>query len=155
MPDIEQLLRKELRTAQPIDPSKPIALIDDDSTESTVARVLLEKVFRGHPAVELVSSSTKRRTNVVVATNLEQELTRELRVFLEGIEERRRFTPIMATIPEEAIFAFAKRDRIPVRTPSSDDIRELVERLHARQPQTKAALRKSFAHLRAVAENRR
>jgi len=152
MSDIERLFRKELRQSKAIDPSQELGLVNDKSVETRVARMLLQKLFEGRLRVILVPTTTRRRARIVRASSLEQELVRGLRTFLEDKAEQEPFPTIMGTIPEEMIRAFAKRQGIPVKERSLDDVRAIIERLQARQPQTKAAMRKSFASLQSDAE---
>jgi len=145
MADIERMLRKELRISRIINPEQEVALIDDGSAESRVARILLERILRAD--VRCVPPTTRKRANLVRATSLERELARGLRALLERLAPVPRGAPIMATIPEAMIIEFAKRHNIRVALPAQDPVRILLERLQAAQPQTKAALRRSFDHI--------
>jgi|GEM_PF-1784033 len=153
MSEIEGLLRKELRSAKLLNPKKQVILLGKGTVEHAVAKHLLNHIFNGR--IEIVSvSSTKKRTNVFRPTNLEQELVLELRGFLEDHDMKTASPPIMASIPEAEILAYARRTGLngkPLRNDKlGQDVRLLLERLQREQPQTKACLRKSFDHLRTV-----
>jgi hypothetical protein len=150
---IERTLRKELRTRRILDPTEPVAIIDDGSARCKVAQLLLSRIMRTE--VELVPEGTRRRRNVARATSLELELVLGLGAFLEDRTEERRETRVMTTVPEEEIAAFARKNGTPVMEPMRDDVRQLIERLQDCQPQTKPALSKSLAALRNVSVSRK
>jgi hypothetical protein len=150
-PPIERRFRKELRDLK-LNPRKEIFLVRTGTVEHDVARRLLSAVFNGRAKITAVPSTTRKRRNVYLPTSLEHELVEELRSFLEDTERARRFVPLMATIPEKEILAYAASHRLKGKTPARrDDVRNLLEALQRGQPQTKAALRRSFGHLRAAA----
>ncbi len=147
MKRIEELLRKELRTERRLDPKKDVTLLGKGTVEHAVAKELLKSIFNDR--VRIVSVvSTKKRTNVFSPTNLERELVIGLRGFLEDAGAKRAAPPIMHTIPEATILAYAKRKGLKGSRQRDDalnrDVRALLETLQERQSQTKAALRKSF-----------
>jgi hypothetical protein len=144
---IERLLRRELRDLRP-DPAKGLFLVRTRSVEYGVAAALLRDIFSGRATVTAVGRNTRRRINVFLPSSLEHELVAELRAFLEDEDYRPRFPRVMATIPEEAILAYARKRGI-TGSPLArrDDVRKLLEGLQRSQPQTKSALRKSFAFL--------
>jgi hypothetical protein len=151
---IERLLRRELRDLQP-DPAKGLFLVRTGTVEHGVAAALLRDIFGGRAKVTAVGRKTRRRINVLLPSSVEHELVQELRAFLEDEEYKPRFPRIMATIPEEAILAYARKRGI-TGSPLArrDDVRGLLEELQRSQPQTKSALRKSFAMLRAAPRQR-
>jgi hypothetical protein len=158
-PIIERRFRRELRDLK-LNPRKEVFLVRTGTVEQRVARGLLSDLFSRRVRITLVPSSTRKRRNVYLPTSLENELTRELRSFLEDETDgerdyrrgERRFVPLMASIPEEEIFSYAQRHGLKGKMlAAKDDVRELLEALQKAQPQTKAALRRSFGHFRAAA----
>ncbi len=143
MKPIEELLRKELRTERKLDPKKDVVLLGEGSIEHAVAKDLLEKIFNGRVKIVSVTKTTKR-ANVFFPTTLERELAQGLRDFLEDADTKLAAPPIMHTIPEATVLAYAKKNGLEGTVAERDDVRALLELLQARQPQTKAALRKSF-----------
>lgn len=143
---IEQLLRKELR--QKIDTRKDILLIQTRSIEYRVLKLLLERTFHKRLKIVGVPPSTRRRSNLFRPTSLEHELTEELRSFLENRPRKTKGVPIMETIPENLLLAFAQRHNFSGKPlAKKDDVRKVIEALQKTHPQTKASLRKSFTHL--------
>ena len=145
---IEHRFRKELRSLQ-LNPRKEILLVRTETIEHEAAKELLHMVFGGRAKVTTVPSTTRKRHNIYTPTSLENELVEELRSFLEDTERQRKFLPLMATIPEQEILAYCHGRGIKGKTlAAKDDVRKLLEMLQTSQPQTKAALRKSFAWLK-------
>ena len=145
---IGKLLRKELRQ---LDLPQELFLIDTESVEVRVLQELLAEIFQGRVTVTLLPKGTRRRRDVFLPTSLENELCRELRAFLEGEERPPRHPPLLATVPEKLLLAYAKRRKLPGKPLApTDDIRELLETLQQGQAQTKASFRKSFEHLRKI-----
>ncbi len=158
---IEKLLRRELQRLQFA--GAELHLLDTDTVETRVAKRLLEQIFQGRVTIKLVANSktnSKRATKRkhpdssaprFQATSLENELCRELHNFLEDEWAEPAATPLLATVPEAEIRAYAERHGLlgdgRFLAPQ-DDVRDLLERLQEQQPQTKAAMRKSFEHLR-------
>lgn len=144
---IEQRFRKELRE-RAFDPTHETFLLQTGTVEQHVAQALLKDVFGDRTKITLIPQTTKKRRHVYQPTSLENELAAELRAFLEHQPRKKTLTPLMATIPEEEILAYARNHHLHGRTLTRrDDVRELLETLQANQPQTKAALRKSFVWL--------
>ena len=145
--DIEKRLRKEIRTQQL--EADELFLIDTKTVEYKVLKILLENIFQGRVKIVSVPKNIKKRKNIFIPSSLENELVRELRNFLEDTDVRNKFIPLMATVPEAMIQEFAKRHKISGKTLApQDDVRAMLEQLQEKQPQTKAALRKSFAWLK-------
>ncbi len=154
MPPIEKRFRRELNALR-FDPGREAFVVDTGTVETKVVLDLLDKVFNGRVTVTLVPKGTRKRKGVYLPSSLEHELCRELRNFLEDEDEHSRFPVLLGTIPEELILAYAKRHKLAGKPLAPrDDVRELLESLQEKQPQTKAALRKSFAYLREAAEKR-
>ncbi|MBR9693312.1 hypothetical protein GOV07_05310 [Candidatus Woesearchaeota archaeon] len=148
---IEKRLRKEIR-AQRVDYDE-LFLIDTKTVEVKVLKSLLKNIFQGRIKISLVPANTKKRKNVFLPSSLENELVRELRNFLEDKDEENKFVPLLTTVPEAMILEFAKRHKIAGKTLTpQDDVREMLETLQEGQPQTKSALRKSFAWLKEQTE---
>lgn len=148
---IERRFRRELRE-RGFDPETRVGLIDTGTVELLVVERLLRSVFGDRVTVERLPVSTRRRKNVYRPSSLENELVEGLRSFLEDRDDTRRFTPLLATVPEAEILGFARRHRLrggPIAP--KDGVRALLEELQERQPQTKPSLRKSLAWLRRAA----
>ncbi len=145
--ELERRLRRELRLLR--FEGDALFLINTGSVECRVLERLLANIFGKRVEIRRVPKDTRKRKNVFAPTSLENELVRELRNFLEDEDETNRFTPLMATVPEDMVLAYAKRHRLPGKTLAPEDgVRALLEALQQTQPQTKASLRKSFDHLR-------
>ena len=143
--DIEKRLRKEVR-AQHLEGE--LFLVDTKTVETKVVKELLKNIFQGRIKLSLVKN-TKKGKNVLIPTSLENELIRELRNFLEDKDDSPKHTPLMATLPEAMVLDYAKRHKITGKTLAPhDDVRAMLEQLQEKQPQTKSALRKSFAWLK-------
>lgn len=150
MSEIEKQLRKELRTKKwsTARRERELFLIDTGTVETPVLRHLLQKIFNRRVRVTLLPSTTRRRKGVFLPTSLENELCRGLRNFLEDEDVHPRFPTLMATIPEAMILTYGAAHNITGKPLAPrDDVRELLEELQARQPQTKSALRKSLEWL--------
>lgn len=83
----------------------------------------------------------------------DEYLVAHLRVFLEDAELPEK--PILMTIPEDLIAAYAAKRNLPYQAPAKDDVWDLFEQLCRQQPQTRFALRKSFAALEETTKKTR
>lgn len=144
MSEIEKRLRKELRE---IGFEGELFLSRSLSVEQQVLKELFRSIFEERLKITSVPRRTRKR-KVYRATSLENELCTGLRQFLENKEQKERFRPLMATIPEALILAYAKRHGLTGKPLAPrDDVRALLDELQEAQPQTKASLRKSLKWL--------
>jgi len=143
--DIDERFRKELRGQRL---SGSVALSGNPMLTAIAVALL-----RRH-APDITVERNTANAIVVHLYSMESFGSAFLAAFLEGAEPPRR-PLLLHTIPESELAAFARLQGIPVIAEERDTVRQMLDRIAERQPQTYFSLCKSALRLLPAAERLR
>ncbi|MFC1648727.1 hypothetical protein ACFL1B_04685 [Nanoarchaeota archaeon] len=137
---IEQRVRKDIRK-KPIKPRDTVKLFDDDSKEFFVAKELLKRIFGDNITIK---SSKVRQKNTVIPTNLDREVSDNLRNFLHNTNKESHMKLLDNLLEEEIVIICRILGR---KAEATEKTHFLIEKMQEKYPDTKFSLQRSFQRL--------
>lgn len=135
---IEKRVRKNLRIKKKIK-GKSVEILNDQSKEFFMAKLLLENIFGKHLEIKEVRKSNKK---TLIPTNLDREIKEKLSIYFSNKKLKGNEIKILDNVLEEEIIIFCKLHTI--RIGKKEEKNELIETIEKSQPGTKFAMAKSF-----------
>lgn len=135
---IEKRVRKNLRIKKKVK-GKSVEILNDQSKEFFMTKLLLENIFGKHLEIKEVRKSNKK---TLIPTNLDREIKEKLANYLNNKKAKEKKTKILDNVLEEEIIIFCKLHKI--RIGKKEEKNELIESIEKAQSGTKFAMAKSF-----------